>query len=789
MPDPGFSGSTRRILAFGLISALAAASAVVGPRATIVDGWLFAVALGAASALLALGASPTATRGHLFTRLGLAFLTFGAARSLGLYRTYFRDGGLVAADALRAVGQTDLREALQFLGASSSSRALVVPALASIAAWWASGAPLPSGPGNRALRWRTRRVTIGLVVLCAIALGFGGLVPVLDLVDQARTYRREAASFALQAKVDRTAVPAGVESDFRGSVMLVLGESTARAHMGLYGYLRDTTPRLAARAAELVTFRDVISSHSSTAPSLGTALFDVDQDASFEFLPRDAIDLVSLARGAGFVTRWFSNQNEFGVWENPITALARRANEVRFFSSALGRVYRPTTYDEEMLPAVAAALRADSGDRKLIVVHLFADHWNYCANHPAAWRFFRQGLGRAFWGNAERNRELDCYDDGVRYVDFLVDELIRIAGESPEPRAVVFLSDHGEAPLFDTKHDSAFHSSYQIEVPLLLWANRAFRAAWPAKLDQAELHRDRPYSLARIFHSLADLMAIRYTGLRPEESLFSERLVDRDRMALGGRISYDRWSNGNDYRENSRIAGRALGAVRSRVWAHRVDSLGVLMEAKPIFAGVEVDLVFEEESGRFEVRHPPVAATGLTLERMLEAATDRPDLRFWLDWKNVSEENLDAALGRLLDLDRRFHLRERTLVETASEATFPRLEAIAEAGFEHGYYLPTESVLGCPADDAEGCLDRLAESVRSAAITSGATALTFDWRLKPFVDSRLAAWIERQGLKQYAWDTHLTISAGPETWAEIRERLLDGRLAALLVGFPSAFRI
>jgi glucan phosphoethanolaminetransferase (alkaline phosphatase superfamily) len=44
--------------------------------------------------------------------------------------------------------------------------------------------------------------------------------------------------------------------------------------MGLYGYHRDTTPRLQARleAADnhMVVFSDVISSHSHTVPALGT---------------------------------------------------------------------------------------------------------------------------------------------------------------------------------------------------------------------------------------------------------------------------------------------------------------------------------------------------------------------------------------------------------------------------------------------------------------------------------------------------------------------------------------
>jgi len=49
-----------------------------------------------------------------------------------------------------------------------------------------------------------------------------------------------------------------------GVYVLILGESTARSHMGLYGYERQTTPRLNSISNSLWTFNDVISPNTHT---------------------------------------------------------------------------------------------------------------------------------------------------------------------------------------------------------------------------------------------------------------------------------------------------------------------------------------------------------------------------------------------------------------------------------------------------------------------------------------------------------------------------------------------
>jgi glucan phosphoethanolaminetransferase (alkaline phosphatase superfamily) len=705
-----------------------------------------------------------------------------------LHGFYIRKGGIVSADALRAIGQTDLREAMRYLERLAGWRQAGLSALA--IALLAATFPRTSGPETTSRR-RALAVAlpaVGLAMSCA-AFALGGARPVLVATRWIRDYRHEAHAFRtlLEQRKARPAVAAS--SEFDGNLVVVLGESTNRDHLGIYGYFRDTTPKLVAQRKDLLVFRDVISPHSHTDPALLAALGSDGTPLDQQSASAGALDVLSLARGAGFVTSWLSNQNEYGVWDNGVSLLAKSADHWRFFSPALGESFERSVRDEAMLPDLRAAL-AGPAPRKLIFVHLFTDHWPYCANYPPFFQRFTEPLAESFFGREKPfGDDLNCYDNGILYLDWLLDRVLATAGGSSQPTAVLYLSDHGEAPELGTDHSSSQHSSYHLEIPLIFWANAEYARKYPEKMAAARSHLDAPYSSGSLYHSLADLLAIREPTVRLEDSLFSESFQPRPRSALDGKIRYDRWSAGNDYRENGRANVRSLGNLQARVWADRIDSFGALLEAKRVFQGVEMDVNFEGGPRGFAIFHPPGLDTGLDLRQMLLATKDRPQLRYWFGWKNASRENLAAALAELERLDGEFHLHGRVLVETSSEATFDGVAEISRAGFEHGYYLPTDEIVAVLESHRDAEAHALARRIEKDLRAGQFTAITFDWSCQPFVERWLASLVHERDLHLYSRDLSLDVSASLEAPAEIRLRLADLRLKALLVVFPSVFKI
>jgi glucan phosphoethanolaminetransferase (alkaline phosphatase superfamily) len=114
------------------------------------------------------------------------------------------------------------------------------------------------------------------------------------------------------------------------TVLVYVGESTTSLNMGLYGYQRDTTPRLVALAKadpNLLVFQKVFSTHVQTSPSLLEALsFALDPDENW--LPiheRRRLSIVDLLAANGLPVRLFSTQGMTGTVNEASSILFRRA--------------------------------------------------------------------------------------------------------------------------------------------------------------------------------------------------------------------------------------------------------------------------------------------------------------------------------------------------------------------------------------------------------------------------------------------------------------------------------
>src|SRR5262249_45086629 len=134
-----------------------------------------------------------------------------------------------------------------------------------------------------------------------------------------------------------------------------------------------------------------------------------------------------------------------------------------------------------------------------------------------------------------------------------------------------------------------------------------------------------------------------------------------------------------DYLEIARDALHQLHETRPRdwdkTWAHGVNSLGGLLEAKDLFAGVEIDTAFDTREGTFFVLSPSTHDAGLSLTEYMHASSSRPNLRLWFTWRNAAE-SFAAGLTELRRLDQQFDLRRRIIVETASESVTPAFQQL-----------------------------------------------------------------------------------------------------------------
>lgn len=700
-----------------------------------------------------------------------------------IHYAFIKSGGVLDADAVRAIAQTNVPEMLAYL------RNIVSP-LDTIAAASVAVLLAAAFPRKRYSLGFLPGAAVAIVAVIGVGMANAGsmaiLVPIRLTIQQ---YHDEMDRFHTVLAQRKATQISGANSSFEGTAVVIIGESTSRRHMSRYGYFRPTTPSMDARGDSLIAFTDVISAHSHTVPALAAALTSAGSSPATDFFSPGSIDIVSLARGAGFNTSWLSNQNEFGIWDNPVAAMAKQTDDPRYLSSEVGKTFRRSHFDHELLQWLHGKLEKPAGRRNLVAVHLFTSHAPYCFNYPEEFGHFKEPLGRQYLGNAGEPADVSCYDNGIMYIDRVLEEAIKVAAASPEPVVLLYFSDHGEAPLLNTAHESSKHSSYHIEIPLLLWANQAYAQSHVEMLAQARSNMHRPYSTGRLYHSLAQLLEITHPSVSERHSLFSTNLVDLPRSAIGGTVKYDEWSAANDYRENASVNVRNLGARKKSVWAHRINSLGALSEAAATFGGIEMDVNFVGSDDCFHVYHPPAPDNFLTLSQMLAAASHRPDLQLWLDWKNATAQNIQAAIKCLDELDSRFGIRGRSLIETGSDAVFAETRLLSRAGYSHGYYLPTEAAVACMKTCDEAGRRRLASQIQATVAAGGYSAITFDWQLADFVREQLGDWAKARNLSLYSWDMSINIASNNDVGTRIEKRFATLDLTGLLVTFPSLFKI
>ncbi len=318
------------------------------------------------------------------------------------------------------------------------------------------------------------------------------------------------------------------------TVVLVIGESTTRLHMGLYGYERDTTPKLSSIKKELTVFKNVFASRPNTIESLEQVLTFADQE--HPDLYKTTPSLIAIMKQAGYKTYWITNQQTLTKRNTMLTTFAKQADEQIFLNNA--RRQNAYSLDEKVLaPYAKTLLKQDQ--KKLIVVHLLGTHMKYAYRYPESYAHFTTAKGLAPIVSADHNKVelINSYDNAVLYNDYIVYELIsqlKKANSNNAQSLLVYFSDHGEDVYDTAPHDFKGRNegapTYPMyAVPFIVWHSENWQGA--AKLADANI-KDRQYDNADFIYTWSDLIGLSYEGYRDDESILSKQF-NTDTILVG----------------------------------------------------------------------------------------------------------------------------------------------------------------------------------------------------------------------------------------------------------------
>lgn len=433
---------------------------------------------------------------------------------------------------------TDSREARDLLSPQLFGALAVLGLLPALAVWrtrlqWAT-------PARQLLRNLGLALLSILLVVASAGLFFQDLSSTMRNHTQLRFLINPLNSFyALaiigQQPVQRSGVavlPLGEDAHLAASsphakpplVVMVLGETARADHLGLNGYARDTTPRLAKE--NVASLRNAWSCGTNTAASVPCMFSNLGREA-FEKRDANTEGLVDVLQRAGYAVLWLDNQAGGckGVCDR-----VPKVDYKQLQSDAPDLCSGDECFDEVMLRGLderIAALPADRRARGVVVfMHQMGSHGPaYYKRTPAAYKRFAPECTTNALQQCPREQVVNAYDNTILYTDHFLGQTINWLRQhdAAAATALVYLSDHGES-LGESNlylHGLPYRVApdAQKRVPWITWLSPRFEQQSGVTVACLKAKADERVSHDHYFHTALGLLGVQTQLYQPQLDL------------------------------------------------------------------------------------------------------------------------------------------------------------------------------------------------------------------------------------------------------------------------------
>lgn len=573
--------------------------------------------------------------------------------------------------------------------------------------------------------------------------------------------------------------------------IVVIGESLNKNHMGLYGYLRNTTPNLSRINAdnELLVFQNAYANHTHTVPVLSLSLTEANQINKKTYY--NSLSIIDILNKADVETYWLTNQTLQGVWDNMVSVVASETDHLIGLNHSIGVQTNTQKYDDALINEVVKALVEKTNKNKVIFVHLMGSHISYCSRYPdEEYSIFKGELNKGEFGKLADIKGLDhninCYDNSILYNDYVVGTILKTLQEQNTTAGFIYMSDHADDAIERLGHDSAQFTYEMTQIPMLAWFSSAYKEQYADKFDTLNKHTNTLYPNDFLYDTLIGLFNIKTDKYESKYDLSSHdyKLAQDEAYTLHGKKLYTDRTN---YSYWQKINTQYLIDINqsSRVFPHRVDSVGKLKDIwEDGFRSFEIDARFgDNNTTYFQIGHNH-GVMGIKMEDFLSSVTYSEIQRVWLDFKNLNKNNYKQASERLDYLDKKFDIKKKFIVESGTTLEF--FKEFKKAGWHTSYYMPTEKIATQLKENNVTEMKKLAVKIASQTKSQNLSAVSFDHRLYPFVKQYLEPLISDNIVYHVWYAPTLSKKSFPDELQK-NKLYLDKRVMTLLSPYKSRF--
>lgn len=246
-------------------------------------------------------------------------------------------------------------------------------------------------------------------------------------------------------------------------VVFIIGETTRWDHMGIFGYERNTTPRLA-QEKNLAAFRGY---SCDTATKLSLRCMFVREGGADDNPQRTLKEqnIFSVLSQLGFSTDLYAMQSEMWFYSNTMAENIAYREQI----GAEPRNRGKTVDDMLLIDEMQQSLKQDDNGKHLIILHTKGSHFNYTQRYTRDYAQWKPECVDVDSG-CSKAQMINSFDNSVTYVDHFI---TKVYDQLRDKKAIVFYAaDHGESinereHLHGTPRKMA--PPEQFRVPMLVW--------------------------------------------------------------------------------------------------------------------------------------------------------------------------------------------------------------------------------------------------------------------------------------------------------------------------------
>ena len=300
-------------------------------------------------------------------------------------------------------------------------------------------------------------------------------------------------------------------------LIMVLGETVRADHLGVNGYSRNTTPRLAQR--ELVNFGAVSACGTATAVSVPCLLSYLTKDNYDDSTAKHADNLLDVLQRAGVKVIWRNNNSG-------CKSMCDRVEQDTGF--ALNSVYHckdGECPDLALLEGLEQKiLQQDNAQSLFIVLHQQGNHGpEYYKRSLEQNKVFLPECRTNLLSDCDQQQIINAYDNAIVSTDMLLDHSISLLERLSKKydTGLLYISDHGESL---GENGVYLHGlpywiapEAQTKVPMLLWQSKRLNSS--LQLDNTCLAKKKNVSHDNLFHTVLSLLSVKSKDINPTLNL------------------------------------------------------------------------------------------------------------------------------------------------------------------------------------------------------------------------------------------------------------------------------